>query len=124
MVCSKDENERSALKLALEAEGFAVLEAADGDEAVARLENERVHLVVADLGLPKRNAFSVARHLRADTRFGLLPMLVTSTFGEEELEIEAMQSGADDYVKRPASLRLLVARAKSLLRRSTYRPAF
>jgi len=124
LVAGKDAGERGALRLALEAEGFSVSEVEDGDQAVACLETDRLHLVVADLGMQKRNAFSVARHLRGDARFGSMPMLITSNFPEEDLEIEAMQSGADDYVRRPASLRLIVARVKSLLRRSNYRPTF
>jgi CheY-like chemotaxis protein len=112
--------ERVALRAAIEAEGIQVAEAEDGETATARIETERLNLVLVDLDLPKKNGFAIARHLRASERFSAFPIIITSDKRDEDAEVDAIQAGADDYVVKGASLRLTMTRLKALLRRTNY----
>jgi CheY-like chemotaxis protein len=121
LIAMENAAERSALRVAAEAEGFEVMESEDGDDAVALIDKERLALIVADLGLPGKNGFAIARHLRGGTKFEAFPILLTSSKNDEEIEIDAIQAGADDFVGKPASIKLVMARIKGLMRRSSYK---
>lgn len=96
--------------------GYNVLVAADGDEGLERAVNAKPALIVLDLMLPKMNGYEVCRRLR---RQGLtMPILVLTAKTEESDVVLGLELGADDYVKKPFSIRELLARAEALLRRN------
>ena len=111
----------SVVRYNLESEGFRVLEASDGDEALAMVCDERPDLVVLDWMLPSISGLEVCRSIRRTKDFKQLPIIMLTARAEEEDRIRGLDSGADDYVTKPFSPSELVARVRALLRRS--RPA-
>jgi DNA-binding response OmpR family regulator len=100
-------------------DGMEVHEAEDGRAALAWLATNRPDLVVLDVMLPEVDGLSVLRHLRQE---GDIPVILLTARSEEIDRVVGLELGADDYVVKPFSPRELVARAKTVLRR-TMRPA-
>ena len=103
------------LRLYLEREGFAVLAAANGDEALAAHARHDPDLVILDLMLPGRDGFEVCRELR---RRGDTPILILTARDDDIDAIVGLELGADDYVTKPFNPRALMARVKAILRRT------
>lgn len=110
----------SAVKRGLEAEGFTVEVSADGDDALWRATEGSYDLIVLDIMLPGRNGYRVCADLRAADNWTPILML-TAKDGDLD-ETEALDSGADDYLVKPFSFPVLVARIRALLRRSQGAP--
>jgi len=98
----------------LRREGFATLEAGDGDAARELLEREWPSLVVLDLMLPGTDGLALCRWIRDRSQ---LPVIMLTARGEEADRIVGLELGADDYVTKPFSPRELVARVRTVLRR-------
>jgi DNA-binding response OmpR family regulator len=111
---------RETLADALEAEGFRVVEAADGREALARFRAERPDLVLLDLMLPELSGVEVCRIIRAESS---VPIVMLTAKDSELDKVVGLELGADDYVTKPFSLRELAARVRALFRRSEQRVA-
>jgi len=107
------------LTYALRREGYTVLSAMDGQQALKRWEDDAPDLVLLDANLPKIDGFEVCRRIRHD---GTTPIIMLTSRDEEEDVIRAFQLGADDYVNKPFSARQLAARMKAVLRRSQSDP--
>jgi two-component system, OmpR family, phosphate regulon response regulator PhoB len=103
------------VRTALEREGYAVDDAGDGATALDKIADDQPELVVLDLGLPKVRGLDVLRQVRADNA---VPVIVLSGHSDEADRIIGLELGADDYVVKPFSPRELVARVRSVLRRS------
>jgi two-component system response regulator MtrA len=110
---------RETLAEALDADGFRVVTAADGREALARFREHRPDLVVLDLMLPELSGVEVCRILRQESG---VPILMLTAKSSEIDKVLGLELGADDYVTKPFSLRELTARIHALLRR-TEQPA-
>ncbi len=106
---------REVLAQYLTHDGFEVVEAADGDEAVAKLDTCNPDLVLLDLMLPKRHGLDVLRHARLT---GDVPVILLTALGDEKDRVAGLELGADDYVVKPFSPREVAARVRSVLRRS------
>jgi DNA-binding response OmpR family regulator len=102
---------------ALQQAGFLVVRACDGDQAIAQVDEEVPDIVVLDINLPRRNGFEVARIIRQNSA---LPIIMLTARGEEDDVVRALQLGADDYLTKPFSPKVLVARILALLRRSGF----
>ncbi len=103
------------LSFTLRREGFQVIQAHDGKEALERWAQDRPDLIVLDVNLPKLDGFTVCREIR---REGDTPILLLTVRGEEDDIVHGLELGADDYVTKPFSPRQLVARAHAVLRRA------
>jgi two-component system, OmpR family, alkaline phosphatase synthesis response regulator PhoP len=103
------------LRLYLEKEGFGVVAAHDGEEALVLHDRHQPDLVVLDLMLPKLGGFEVCRELR---RRGDTPILMLTARSDDIDAIVGLELGADDYVTKPFNPRALVARVKAILRRT------
>ncbi|MFT7667513.1 MAG: DNA-binding response OmpR family regulator [Planctomycetota bacterium] len=115
LVIEDEEPLRAALCDALRAEGFIVLEAADGEQGLELALSEGPDLVLLDLMLPKLDGFQVLKRMRADRLAS--PVLILSARGEEWDRVQGFEVGADDYVVKPFSMRELLLRIRGHLRR-------
>jgi DNA-binding response OmpR family regulator len=106
---------RETLAEALDADGFRVITAADGREALAQFREHRPELVVLDLMLPELSGVEVCRILRQESG---VPILMLTAKSSEIDKVLGLELGADDYVTKPFSLRELTARIRALLRRT------
>ncbi|MEF3304043.1 response regulator transcription factor [Paenibacillus sp. GYB003] len=98
----------------LEREGFDVLEAADGREALARLETVTADLVILDIMMPHMDGWALCRELRESYD---LPLLMLTAKGETSQKVKGFELGADDYLVKPFEPAELIARVKALLKR-------
>lgn len=105
----------------LEAEGFGVFDAPDGEEALLVLEERNVDLVLLDWMLPNLSGIEVCRRIRRKPETRNLPVIMLTARGEEGDRIRGLNAGADDYLAKPFSYKELVARIHAVLRR--IRPA-
>ncbi|MGD0712729.1 MAG: response regulator transcription factor [Gaiellaceae bacterium] len=103
----------------LEHEGFRVLQARDGEEALARFEGERIDLVVLDVMLPKLDGLEVCRRLRAHST---VPIIMLTARDDELDKVVGLELGADDYITKPFSIREFRSRVRALLRRAAIGP--
>ena len=115
LVVDDDPTIRRTLASELGSEGYEVLEAADGREALRLFERDEPDLVLTDLAMPVADGFEVVAGVR---RAGAPPLLVLSVRGGERDKVRALDLGADDYVTKPFSLPELLARVRAHLRRS------
>jgi DNA-binding response OmpR family regulator len=99
---------------ALQQAGFLVVKAADGVAALDAFQREQPDLAVLDINMPKMNGFDVAQKLRERSK---IPLLMLTARNEEEDVVRALGLGADDYLSKPFSPKILLARVKALLRR-------
>ena len=105
---------RETLAEVLDADGFRVVTAADGREALARFREHRPDLVILDLMLPELSGIEVCRIIRQESA---IPILMLTAKSLELDKVLGLELGADDYVTKPFSLRELLARVRALLRR-------
>lgn len=107
-----------ALKVALETEGYNVVEAKDGYEAIEKVHSEIPDLILLDLMIPGIDGFEVCRQLRSDPTYSHIPVIMLTARGEIDDKVEGIELGADDYVTKPFNLKELKARIKMVLRRN------
>ena len=108
----------TALRRCLEAEGYICEGVSDGEEALAAARHDPPDLILLDRGLPRVPGDEVARQLRADPRCRATPVIMVTGKDDEADELVGFAVGADDYISKPFSLRVLVARVSAQLRRS------
>ena len=118
LVVDDDRRVVELLTIALNAYGFRVLQASDGEEALRLASRERPDLVVLDVRLPKRSGYEVCEVLRQDPEDPQLPIIMVSAAAETEARLQGLSRGADDYVAKPFSPKELIARIRRLLARS------
>jgi DNA-binding response OmpR family regulator len=99
----------------LEREGFRVLQARDGDEALTKFQSEQVDLVVLDVMLPKLDGLEVCKRLRAES---IVPIIMLTARDDELDKVLGLELGADDYITKPFSIREFRSRIRALLRRA------
>ena len=104
---------RRFLRTSLAAQGYRVLEAASGKEALSRIRIDRPDVLILDLGLPDVDGIDVIRIVRQTSK---LPIIVLSSRDNERGKVEALDLGADDYVTKPFGMDELMARIRSALR--------
>jgi len=115
LLVEDDARVRRVLRLALEDEGFTVLEAADGRQCLERLAEGEPDVVLLDLMLPDRDGFSVCREVRRGSE---VPVIMVTARTDSHDVVAGLESGADDYVTKPLVAKELAARIRALLRRT------
>src|SRR5664279_3670859 len=115
-----DDNKETvrAVKAYLERDGFEVFSAFDGETALHTLRREHPDLLVLDLMLPDRDGLDITRIVRKDATLRRIPIIMLTARVEEEDRITGLEIGADDYITKPFNPREVVARVRSVLRRS------
>ena len=106
----------------LEAAGFAVAQAYDGDEALTLVEERQPDLLLLDWMLPHLSGLEICRRLRRRTGTAHMPIIMLTARGEEPDRLRGLDTGADDFISKPFSPAELIARVRAVLRR--VRPAF
>ena len=112
-VIEDEEPIRRFLRAALESNGFAVIEAADGSEGIRQVASFQPDAVLLDLGLPDIDGMRVIARIREWSR---IPIVVLSARGQENDKVAALECGADDYLTKPFGIRELMARLRVALR--------
>ena len=105
---------REGIAAFLTEEGYQVILAKDGEEALDKLQEHSIHLVLLDLMMPKVSGFEVLKELKKNQD---IPVIVLSALGDEATQLQVFDLYADDHVTKPFSLVLLAKRIKALLRR-------
>ena len=121
LLVEDDDKLAGDVKRALEGAGYVVLRARDGESAGFLGDTEDFAAVVLDLGLPRMDGLSVLKHWRREGRN--LPVLVLSARGSWTERVEGIDAGADDYLPKPFQIEELLARLRSVIRRSAGRPS-
>jgi DNA-binding response OmpR family regulator len=116
LLVDDEESVQKLLTYPLERDGYRVVQARDGDEALARFEAENVDLVVLDLMLPRVDGLEVCKRLRAQSA---VPIVMLTARGDELDKVLGLELGADDYITKPFSIREFRSRVKALLRRAS-----
>ena len=116
LLVDDEDSVQKLLTYPLEREGFRVLQARDGEEALARFSSERVDLVVLDLMLPKLDGLEVCKRLRAESA---VPIIMLTARDDELDKVLGLELGADDYITKPFSIREFRSRVRAVLRRAT-----
>jgi two-component system phosphate regulon response regulator PhoB len=109
------------LRYNLEREGFRVVEASDGEEALVAVAENKPDLILLDWMLPHLSGIDLCRQLRRGSGTRDIPIIIVTARGEEADKIRGLNTGADDYVTKPFSPQELIARVRAVLRRA--RPA-
>lgn len=115
LIAEDDESMLHILKHNLLREGYDVVTAADGNQALLAARSEQPALVILDIMLPQLSGFEVCRILRKET---MVPILMLTAKDDEIDKIVGLEIGADDYVTKPFSMRELLARIRAMLRRA------
>ncbi len=118
MVIEDEKEIRDLVRYNLERAGFRVVAVGDGEEGLERLFGSRPDLLVLDLMLPRRNGLEILREVRHEPATRELPVIVLTARAAEMDKLLGFEHGADDYLTKPFSPRELVARVRSLLRRT------
>ena len=103
----------------LQIKGYAVLQAGDGVEALELLSRRRVDLVLLDVMMPRMDGFETCRRIRQTSA---VPVIMLTARSEEEDELQGFQLGVDEYIAKPFSLKVLLARIEAVLRRGQPQP--
>jgi two-component system, OmpR family, KDP operon response regulator KdpE len=101
----------------LQLEGYEVVTAIDGQEALERLEAQKFDLAILDVMMPKLDGFTVCARVR---EFSSIPIIMVTARGQDQDKIHGLDLGADDYLTKPFSVEELLARVRSVLRRSQF----
>jgi DNA-binding response OmpR family regulator len=115
LVADDDKNIAELLRLYLEKEGFSVMIALDGEEALAKFAPESPDLVLLDVMMPKLDGWQVLREIRKKSN---VPIIMITAKGETFDKVLGLELGADDYVVKPFDSKEIVARIKAVLRRT------
>ncbi|PSQ51550.1 MAG: DNA-binding response regulator [Bacteroidetes bacterium QH_10_64_37] len=116
LVVDDEEDLLSLLEYNLEQEGFDVVLARDGVEAIEQTREHEPDLIVLDIMMPKMDGIEVCEKLRKDAHLRTIPIMMLTARNEEEDKVEGLDVGADIYLGKPVSVSVIVSQAKALLR--------
>jgi DNA-binding response OmpR family regulator len=116
LVADDNETNRDILATRLEANGYEVLHAGDGEEALAVTREHRPDLILLDIMMPKLDGIEVCRRIKADAALPFTPIILVTAKAESGDVVEGLDAGADEYLTKPIDQKALVARVKALLR--------
>jgi DNA-binding response OmpR family regulator len=116
LLVDDEDSVRKVLAFPLEKDGYEVVQAADGEEALARFGERDVDLVVLDIMLPRLDGLEVCKRLRATST---VPIIMLTARDDELDKVIGLELGADDYITKPFSIREFRSRVRALLRRAT-----
>ena len=116
LVVDDEEDLLSLLEYNLEQEGFEVVLARDGVEAIEQTREHEPDLIILDVMMPKMDGIEVCKRLRKDAHLRTIPIMMLTARTEEEDKVEGLDVGADIYLEKPVSVSVIVSQTKALLR--------
>ena len=116
LVVDDEQRMRKLIKDFLTAKGYKILEAEDGEKALEVYEKNKnqINLILLDVMMPKLDGWSVLRQIRQDSK---IPIIMLTARGEEQDELFGFELGVDEYISKPFSPKILVARIQAILKR-------
>jgi len=120
LLVDDEDSIQTLLTYPLERDGYRVVQARDGDEALRRFREQEIDLVVLDLMLPKVDGLEVCRRIRSEST---VPIVMLTARDDELDTVLGLELGADDYITKPFSIREFRSRVKALLRRAAIPPS-
>ena len=117
LIVEDDEDIQQLVSFNLLKAGFHVTCADDGEEGLMQLGRQHFDCLILDLMLPSMSGYEVCRAIRENKKYRELPIIMLTAKGEESDIVTGLESGGDDYITKPFSPKILVARVKSVLRR-------
>lgn len=123
LIADDEPDIREILLFNLNRAGYRCLTASDGQQAIRMLGEQSVDMALLDVMMPELSGFEVARAIRNDELSGVpydLPVIFLTALGEEMDQLQGFSLGADDYITKPFSIRLLLARIEAVLKRKTF----
>ena len=117
LIVDDEQRMRKLIKDFLVAKGYSILEAEDGEKALQVFEenSEKISLILLDVMMPKLDGWSVLRQIRQESK---VPIIMLTARGEEQDELFGFELGVDEYISKPFSPKILVARVEALLKRT------
>jgi pilus assembly protein CpaE len=122
LIVDDDVNALKLIGYTLHREGYEIIAAQSGQEALAKAQEEKPQLVILDIMMPGMDGYEVCRRLRAIPQTAQVPVLMLTAKTQVEDKVAGFEAGADDYLTKPVIPAELIARVKALLLRSTYAP--
>ncbi|TFH14978.1 MAG: response regulator [Lentisphaerales bacterium] len=122
-IVEDEEDILELLRYHLSRDGYTVTTATDGEEALSAIPKIMPDLVLLDLMLPGVDGLDVCRKLKKDTQTAAIPIIMVTAKGEESDIVTGLELGADDYVAKPFSMKVLIARVRTVLHRKGQPPA-
>ena len=113
-----DQNILTSVSMALESEGFKVAKYSDGEQALVGVKSHLPDLIILDIKMPRMDGMEVLAKIRDDSA---VPVIFLTSKDDEIDEVLGLRMGADDYITKPFSQRLLIERIRSILRRESFR---
>lgn len=118
LVVEDEESIREMVNMALSREGYQVMDCETAEEAEAILTDQKIHLILLDWMLPTISGIVFAKKLRESHSFNKIPIIMLTARTEEDDKLIGFEVGVDDYISKPFSLKEMLARVQSVLRRS------
>ena len=122
LVVEDEEDILELVRYNLAREGYQVLCTTSGEKALKIVQSEALNLIVLDLMLPGIDGLEIAKTLKTDSKTQDIPIIMLTAKGEEADIVTGLELGADDYITKPFSPRILIARIRAVLRRKTTKP--
>lgn len=116
LVVDDDKEIVNAIEIYLKKEGYHIIKAYNGEQALQQLEKEQIHLIILDIMMPKKDGIETLQEIRKDKT---IPVIMLSAKSEDYDKIEGLNTGADDYITKPFNPLELIARVNSNIRRYT-----
>jgi diguanylate cyclase (GGDEF)-like protein len=116
LIVDDHEDNIDLLRARLEARGYAIDTAMDGEQALARVAQSPPDLILLDVMMPRIDGFEVVRRLKANRDLPFIPIILQTALDSTEHKVEGLDAGADDYITKPINFAELEARVKSMLR--------
>ncbi len=118
LIVDDEQRMRKLIKDFLAAKGFSIIEAEDGEKALEIFEKQKskINLIILDVMMPKLDGWSVLRQIRQQSK---VPIIMLTARGEEQDELFGFELGVDEYISKPFSPKILVARVEAILKRTS-----
>ena len=115
MVVDDARSMRGLISMTLQGEGYEVIEACDGQDAMVKIEGQKVNMVISDLNMPNMNGIELIRSLKQDPRYKFLPIVMLTTESEEAKKKEGQEAGAKAWLVKPFKPETVLSVVKKII---------